>query len=92
MPFYKPAPLLAFDSESAEFVRGFEAGRLLTLVRARPSETVEDYAHVENAEMMMRIAEATRREVRGQEIGEGWMLIRFGPAEPDTRAAKARSY
>lgn len=71
--------LIAFDSDSAEFARGFELGRIWALVEGTPDATVEEYAHVKNAEMVMRVAEALRRGVSSEEIGAGWMLVRFEP-------------
>jgi hypothetical protein len=74
---------VAFDTDDAEFARGFEAGRLWNTLRDRPEEVVEEYAHATNAEMVMRIADATNRSVRSEEIGDGWLFVRFEVADED---------
>jgi hypothetical protein len=71
---------LAFDTSDPEFIRGFEAGRLWALAQMQPDEEVEDYAHATNAEMVLRIAEATDRSAKSSELGEGWLLIALGMA------------
>jgi hypothetical protein len=75
------AVLVEFDSEHPEFARGFEVGRLWTLLRERPHEVVEEHAHGANAEMLMRLGEATARQVRSEELGEGWLLVTFDPTQ-----------
>lgn len=75
------ALLLRFDTDSAEFVRGFETGRLWALLRATPDEPVEEYAHATSSEMLLRLAEATGRHVESEELGSEWLLVRFSPAE-----------
>ena len=74
------ALLLSFDTDSAEFTRGFELGRLWALLRAEPDAAVEEYAHASNAEMLLRLGEATKRHVSSDELGNDWLLVRFGPA------------
>jgi hypothetical protein len=69
-------PLIAFDTDDPQFARGFEAGRLWTLLREQPDE-LEEYARGENAEMVLRIAEATGRSVQSEELEDGWLLVRF---------------
>jgi hypothetical protein len=72
--------LLPFDTDDPQFVRGFEAGRLWALLRASPEESVEEYAHASNAEMILRLGEATGREVASDELGNDWLFIRFEAA------------
>ena len=72
--------LLPFDTDSEEFVRGFELGRLWALLRIAPEEPVEEYAHVSSAEMLLRLGDATDRDVRSEELGDGWLLASFAPA------------
>jgi hypothetical protein len=74
------AELLPFDTDSKEFVRGFELGRIWALLRSSPEEPVEEYAHASSAEMLMRIGEATGRDVHSEEMGDGWLLASFAPA------------
>jgi hypothetical protein len=69
---------LLFDTDEAEFARGFEAGRLWTRLREAPDDPLEANVSVENAEMVLRIADATSRHVRSEELGDGWLSVRFG--------------
>ena len=64
--------LLPFDSQDAEFARGFEAGRLWALTESR--DEVRETVSVRNAEMMMRIAEARGRVVRS-ELDDEWLEL-----------------
>lgn len=48
-------PVLAFDSDDPEFVRGFEAGRLWAQMDA--GEPMTATIHASNSEMVMRMAE-----------------------------------
>jgi hypothetical protein len=72
--------LLQFDSDAPEFIRGFEAGRLWALLRGQPEEQIIEYAHAANAEMLIRMGEATGRRVRSEELEADWLLIAFEPA------------
>lgn len=71
--------LLQFDTDDAEFARGFEAGRLWALLRATDDEVVE-CIHGSNAEIAMRLAEATERTVVADELGHDWLEATFSPA------------
>lgn len=73
------ACLLPFDTDDAEFARGFEAGRLWVLLRDSDDEVVE-CIHASNAEMAMRLAEATERSVVATELGHDWLEATFSPA------------
>jgi hypothetical protein len=76
-------PLLAFDTDSADFIRGFEIGALWVLLAERGDAEVEEYVHASNAEMIMRLAEASYRHVSSEELGNDWLLVRFsGVKEP----------
>lgn len=74
-------PLLKFDTDDPEFARGFELGFLWARTRDRKDQPVEEYAHATNAEMVLRIAEATGRRVVSEELGGGWLNVRFEPPE-----------
>lgn len=76
--------LLEFDRDNPEFVRGFELGRIWALLRGCPGDAIEEYAHASNAEMLLRMGEATGREVRSVELGDEWLLASFAPAESDS--------
>jgi hypothetical protein len=75
------AMLLPFDTDSEEFVRGFELGRIWALLRLAPEEPVEEYAHATSAEMLLRMGEATDRHVTSEELGDNWLLASFTPAK-----------
>lgn len=72
--------LLAFDTNDPCFTRGFEMGRIWALLRAFPDEAVSEYAHAANGEMLLRMAEATGREIRSEELGGEWMVAFFTPS------------
>lgn len=72
--------LLSFDTEDGEFARGFEAGRVWALLRAHPDEKVEEYVHAANAEMLLRMGEATGRAVRAEDVDDTWVLVTFAAA------------
>lgn len=80
---------MPFDTEDAEFSRGFEAGRVYDLVgnlTASDASAAEwaDFmpltVHVANAEMMLRIAERHGVQVAAVEVDETWMDVTFKAA------------
>jgi hypothetical protein len=73
--------LLAFDTEDAEFARGFEVGRLWSLLRENPDAEICEQAHAVNAEMLLRLAEAIGREVWTEDVDEAWVLATFSPRD-----------
>ncbi len=74
------ACLLSFDTDSAGFARGFEAGRLWAVLQERPCDQVEELVHASNAEMVLRMAEALGRDVRSEDVDETWIAVFFAPA------------
>jgi len=72
--------LLDFDSEAPEFARGFEAGRIWALLRSDPSSEVTELVHGANAEMLLRMADATARPVAWKELGDEWFEVHFAAA------------
>lgn len=72
--------LLRFDNDDAEFARGFEVGRLWALLRATDGEIVET-VHAANAEMILRLAEATNRRVRAVELDNHWIEVSFAEVD-----------
>lgn len=68
--------LLPFDTQSKRFCRGFEAGHVWT--RVRYGDFGPHTVHQENAEMVMRMAEACGLDVRC-ELAEDdvWMHVEF---------------
>lgn len=74
--------LLAFDREGTDdepFALGFECGRIWALCRS-DAEEITETVHAENAEMMLRIAEATSRGVRSVELDRCYLEVSFGAA------------
>jgi len=53
------------------------AAVLVEMAKANPDEFSQT-VHVENAEMVLRIAEACGRGVSSQELGDGWIEVTFG--------------
>ncbi|HXS47028.1 MAG TPA: hypothetical protein VN756_06155 [Solirubrobacterales bacterium] len=72
--------LLRFDTDSDDFGRGFEAGRLWALLRATDDEVVET-VHAANAEMILRLAEATNRRVQATELDDHWIEATFAEVD-----------
>lgn len=72
--------LLRFDTDHAEFGRGFEVGRLWALLRATDDEIVET-VHASNAEMILRLGEATGRNVRAVELDDHWIRATFAEVD-----------
>lgn len=82
--------LLSFDNDSAEFGRGFEAGRIWAALQTFESgddEPLTFTVHWSNAEMMLRIGEALSIPVRTTgdplsvergESDEVWTEVVFG--------------
>jgi hypothetical protein len=72
--------LLPFDTDDAEFARGFEAGRLWALLRTTDEEVVET-VHAANAEMILRLGEATGRHVRAVDLDDNWIEATFAEVD-----------
>ena len=72
--------LLPFDTDDAEFGRGFEVGRLWALLRMTDDEVVET-VHASNVEMILRLGEATNRHVRATELDDHWIEATFAEVE-----------
>jgi hypothetical protein len=72
--------LLPFDTEDAEFARGFEAGRLWALLRGTDDEVIET-VHAANAEMILRLGEATGRHVQAVDLDENWIEATFAEVD-----------
>lgn len=69
--------VLPFDRDDHQFVLGVEVGRIYHAAATGP-EAFEMVVHAENAEMMLRIGEATERHVESEELDEVWMKVKFG--------------
>lgn len=68
--------ILAFDSDDAEFTRGFEAGQIWE--RLERDGYTGQLIHAENAEMVMRMAESKGLMFRAEDVGNGWMQVTVG--------------
>ena len=65
--------LLPFDNDNPRFVDGVEIGRLWEIVK-RDYDVVET-VHARNAEMVMRIAEATGRKFSAEHVDDTWIVV-----------------
>jgi hypothetical protein len=74
------ACVLAFDTDDPEFLRGFEAGAIDTRLRVDPGLRVVEMVHAANAEMMLRIGEATGRRVSARDLNDEWIEVTFEPS------------
>jgi hypothetical protein len=79
---------LPFDTDSGEFARGVEIGRLWEIVNATPEDEPREgeYVHASNAEMVMRIGEATNRQVVSAELDGHWLSVTFLAQRKDPHA------
>jgi hypothetical protein len=68
---------LAFDTSETDFARGVEVGRLWEQLKTDP-EPITQNVMAENAEMILRIAEATERSVTSEEIDHDRLVVTFG--------------
>lgn len=67
---------LPFDTDDAEFVRGFEAGRIWTLMEENPDKLTGLIFHAVNAEMIMRMLEAKELPLKAKFTDdEMWMTF-----------------
>jgi hypothetical protein len=70
---------LAFDTNASEFIRGVEVGRLWEQLKSEQGP-IEEVVHARNAEMVLRLSEATDRAVRAEELDETWLQVTFDAA------------
>lgn len=66
---------MAFDTDSSEFVRGVEIGRLWEQLKA--DEVVAQGVRSDNAEMILRLSEATGRPLHCEELNDEWLYATF---------------
>lgn len=67
--------LMPFDTDSPEFIRGFECGHVWT--KLRETDEREFTVHWTNAEMMLRCAESLGLEVQSEELDDAWCHVTF---------------
>ena len=68
--------VLAFDTDEPEFTRGFEAGQLWE--RLERDGIADQLIHAENAEMVMRMADAKGLRFGAEDVGDGWLSVAIG--------------
>jgi hypothetical protein len=71
--------VLPFDTDCAEFARGFEAGRIWQALRSDPGP-LEELIHAANTEMVMRMAEACQRGAVGEQLDALWTRVVLTPS------------
>lgn len=68
--------ILPFDTDSEYFARGFEAGRIWTLMEENPDKLPGLIFHAENAEMIMRMIEVRGLDLKAQFTDDRqWMRL-----------------
>lgn len=75
--------ILPFDTDGEEFVRGFEAGRIWTLMDENPDKLLGLIFHAANAEMIMRMVETKGMSLKAQ-FTDDQMWMRFEETEEST--------
>ena len=73
---------LEFDTDDPEFVRGVEVGMLYSALANEPYRFRQQVS-AKNAEMVLRIAEATGRAVRTLSEVDDWLDVEFAEGAPD---------
>jgi hypothetical protein len=69
--------LLEFDSDNEEFVRGFEAGRIWTLMEEDPDKLEGLLFHAVNGEMILRMLEAKGLSMKAEFTEDDtWMILK----------------
>ena len=68
--------VLPFDTDSEDFVRGFEAGRIWTLMEENPDKLTGLIFHAVNVEMVMRMLEKKGLSLKAKFTDdERWMTF-----------------
>lgn len=68
--------ILPFDTDNHDFVRGFEAGRIWTLMEENPDKLPGLIFHANNSEMIMRMIEVRELPLKAQFTDdEQWMRL-----------------
>ncbi len=70
--------VVAFDRADPVFARGVEIGMLWQRLHAEPLP-VSATIHASNAEMAMRLAEASGCSVRADGLDDDWLMVVFAP-------------
>ena len=78
MDEHRHSLVLPFDTTGTDFVRGVEVGRIWEQLKS--DAAVVETVHATNAEMMLRMSEATGRALTGEILDDTWMIVEFDPA------------
>ena len=71
--------VLPFDTDDEEFCRGVEMGIVWAELKHRDAwDRFDATVHGNNAEMMVRIAEATNRPLTTHDTDPEWFSVTFG--------------
>lgn len=68
--------VLSFDNDTLDFTLGVEVGILFRRLQEEPLP-IEAVVHVENTEMVMRLAESMGMTVRSDDAGDKWLTVLF---------------
>ena len=68
--------MLAFDRDSADFARGVEVGIAFNRLASEP-RPVQLLVHADNAEMVLRLAEAYGDHATATAHGDDWLVVTF---------------
>lgn len=68
--------MLPFDRDSADFARGVEVGMIWARLASEPPP-VRAVAHVDNAEMLLRMGEAWNLRTTATELSLDWLGVTF---------------
>ena len=68
--------VVEFDRDEATFARGVEIGMLWQKLQTEPLP-VEAMVHVENMEMVIRLAEAKAVSVRADDSDGDWLYVTY---------------
>lgn len=75
--------ILPFDTDSEEFVLGFEAGRIWTLMDENPDKLLGLIFHAANAEMILRMLEVKDLSLKAH-FTDDHVWMRFEEKESTT--------
>lgn len=73
--------ILPFDTDDPQFVRGFEAGCLWGQLKS--GEALRQTIHATNAEMAIRMCEATGRQFLAEDLDDTWVELHVAEGEDD---------
>jgi hypothetical protein len=75
--------VLAFDTDSEEFARGVEVGMIWGWLQHGADTMLEQTMQAENAEMVMRMAEAASATFTAEPLDDTWMRLTLCRGDAD---------